>query len=706
MRPGTLVAPGLLAHGIYAHLLDSVAEAETSPASEYCTTPACQRIATELKQNLAHNYQKFNPCTDFEEMVCGGWREVHDIRDDQRRIDTMSLIKDRVAEITREIVEGPLPADIDPESQDAQNFYKMKTAYDACMNTEAIFKLGIEPLKAKLEMLDSATTIEDAIITLLENGMDGLVRVTPMLDDANPNVLTIGVSGPQDLGLPSREHFKQDKLVKKYCAVVAQVLGSFDDTIDVSAANKLVTFERSLALSMPPSADSQNIKLLYNPMSLEKAASLAPSIDLEGIIKALAPKDVSIRDVVVLHPGYLTSLEYTLEDTSLLLLKSYFKWRMIQGYAAFFEHDVFRPLLELQIDIAGITPETKLDRQDTCIRKLGSNLDGILGRFFIEKAFSPAAKAFGEEMVDNMREVFTTKLRAVEWMDKRTTKNAIEKVQNMNQKIGYPTESPDITNPDDLFEFYELVQVNSDTFFENEVSIRKMTFTMQWEALAEPFEDKEWQAGCHAANAYYSPAGNEMMLPAGLMQFPIFDPDVPAYVSYGAYGSVVGHELSHAFDDTGRYYDPKGRYRDWWDQATERQFDEKTQCFVDQFSAFVHPNSPPKARYHVDGKFTLNENIADSGGLSVSYDAWKKFDAKTGATGGQKLPGLDFFTREQLFFVSFGSLWCSKTRGYASRLSSDPHAPPWARIKGSVANNRAFLQAFDCPVKEPVCEMW
>jgi endothelin-converting enzyme len=202
----------------------------------------------------------------------------------------------------------------------------------------------------------------------------------------------------------------------------------------------------------------------------------------------------------------------------------------------------------------------------------------------------------------------------------------------------------------------------------------------------------------------YNPPGNEIVFPAGIMQFPVFDVNVPHYLSYGAFGSVSGHELSHAFDSTGRHYDQNGNYTDWWTEKTVAGFKERADCFVSQYSNYTIDGLDNKP-LHVNGKLTLGENIADAGGISASFSAWKK---RAKETPNQDLPGLDFFTQEQLFFISYANWWCGKSRKEAAvnRIYTDPHAPKWARILGTVANSKDFLESFQCKERKPVCELW
>ncbi len=246
--------------------------------------------------------------------------------------------------------------------------------------------------------------------------------------------------------------------------------------------------------------------------------------------------------------------------------------------------------------------------------------------------------------------------------------------------------------------------INSTTYFSNAISITRNEITQEWSALGKPVDRDQWDMTVPTVNAYYNPPGNEIVFPAGIMQFPVFDVNVPQYLSYGAFGSVSGHELSHAFDSTGRHYDQNGNFTDWWTNATVENFKERAECFVNQYANFT-VDGPDDKPLHVNGRLTLGENIADAGGLGAAFKAWQK---RAVENPNQNLPGLDFFSQEQLFFVNYANWWCGKTRKETAiqRIYLDPHAPKEARILGTMANSRDFRESFECKVKEPVCELW
>lgn len=385
-------------------------------------------------------------------------------------------------------------------------------------------------------------------------------------------------------------------------------------------------------------------------------------------------------------------------------MASFFLWKAVQSFASYVEADEVKPYSRFRNELAGKDPDSVPERWRTCIGHVDGGVGWILSRFFVEKAFSAKAKVFGDKIVSDIKDQFAYKLRHTKWMPVKVIDKALAKVHNIVQKIGYPTKSPDIMDPKDLQGYYKDLKLAKDSYFANAVYMRQLSVRQGWQALGHPVDRDEWGMTVPTVNAYYNPPGNEIVFPAGIMQFPVFDVNVPSYLSYGAFGSVAGHELSHAFDSTGRHYDQNGNYTDWWTNSTVEAFQQRAECFVDQYHNFTVPGQDDKP-LHVNGRLTLGENIADAGGLSASFQAWKLHSKKR---KDQNLPGLDFFSQDQLFFVSYSNWWCGKSRKETAinRIYVDPHAPKWARVLGSMSNSREFREAFHCPVKEPTCELW
>ncbi|KAF3358307.1 hypothetical protein VDGD_04966 [Verticillium dahliae] len=677
---------------------------------DLCLTPACVHAASEILYNLSPDYKNLDPCSDFEELVCGGWRDRHDLRSDQGDAFTGTIMAENSQLLLRHILEAPYPKSAASDSADEGNFKKMKSAYDACLDEDAIKASGIEPLKHTIDELgkmfphDSGKPLKNAISFLHKYGITPLVSAGTGADDRDPDTVVISISPPWTFGLPSKERYEDEKLVEKYRNVTVEVLELLYPHADKTWFPKVTDLEKKLAAASPSTEEREDVTKTYNPLKLEDAAALAPLADLVGLVHDLAPADFAADRVIVTSPEYLKSLSAILSETPAIVLFNYFVWKTVQSLAFSVEADEVKPYKRFVNELSGKEPDSAPERWRRCVGHVDDGLGWLLSRFFVEKAFSADAKDFGDTIIKDIKSEFTNKLKATEWMDDETAEKAINKVHNIIQKIGYPTSSPDITNATELHAYYNSVNVSASDFFGNGLSVRAFDTAREWAALGKPVDRNEWGMSVPTVNAYYNPPGNEIVFPAGIMQFPVFDVEAPAYISYGAFGSVAGHELSHAFDSTGRHYDENGNFTDWWTEDTVKAFKKRTECFVSQYANYTI-EGPDGKPLHVNGRLTLGENIADAGGLSASFQAWQR---RAKETPNKNLPGLEHFTHEQLFFVTYSNWWCGKSRKdtAVNRIYTDPHAPKWARILGTMANSREFRESFQCKVKEPTCELW
>ena len=273
----------------------------------------------------------------------------------------------------------------------------------------------------------------------------------------------------------------------------------------------------------------------------------------------------------------------------------------------------------------------------------------------------------------------------------------------MIQKVGFQTKNPSEESPKDLDEYYAQLRVTNN-FFDNGLAYADFNQNKSWYDLLKPTDRDQWGMTAPTVNAYFNPPLNEIVFPAGIMQMPVFSGDLPEYVSYGGFGATAGHELTHGFDDNGSQYDDTGHYRNWWDNSTTARFENKTQCFVRQYSRYTVEGFDGE-KVPVNGRLTLGENIADAGGLNAAYRAWKDREAKA---FNPSLPGLEEFTNDQLFFVSYANSWCEKIRKEAllKQVYSDPHSPADKRVVGPLDNSPDFREAFNCAVKKATCDLW
>ncbi|KAF9893058.1 hypothetical protein FE257_012469 [Aspergillus nanangensis] len=682
-------------------------------ATSVCETPECVHAASEILYNLDPNYANIDPCTDFDQYVCGGWRERHDMRPDQGSIFAGTLMSEAAETRLRHLLESEKPSD----SSDEKIFAKLKAAYGSCIDETNISKRGSKPLDDMLAKIDriyptgvatdqgSDTDLTDAVMFLMESGTSALISPFVGPDDRAPDEVAVFVNPLREIGLPAREYYNDTKAVDEYTAVLEQVLGKFVSADKKNRLSDVVKFEGKVANITPDTQSQEDVTKSYNPHSMEETRSMLPQVFLSDIIASLAPSGFKTDRLILGSPTYLKSLSAILSETPRETIQLYFKWKIVQAYAGYIEDPKIQPLRELNNKLAGKDPKASRERWRKCISSLDEDLGWILSRFYVLDAFSEESKNLGDKIVSDIKERFVYTLHQTNWMSSEVRDLGVKKVGNIVQKIGYPTKSPNVMDPADLENYYKDLSISNDTFFENGQAAAKFDLHREWSKLGKPTDRNEWDMTASTVNAYYNPPGNEIVFPAGIMQPPTFyGPSAPLYLAYGAFGAVSGHELSHAFDSTGRHYDETGNYTDWWDEKTVQGFEERAQCFVDQYSKFTVPgkNSEP---LHVNGHLTLGENIADAGGIGASFHAWKKREE---ATPDPQLPGLSTFSKEQLFFISYANWWCGKSTLEAAReaIYNDPHAPKPARILGTMANSREFNEAFNCPAKEPTCKLW
>lgn len=358
-----------------------------------------------------------------------------------------------------------------------------------------------------------------------------------------------------------------------------------------------------------------------------------------------------------------------------------------------------------------MSQDPSADRTTACADYLDKSLAWMTSKLFLEQKYTEEDRKAVTTIMNNLLSSFGERVKNVDFIDEDTKGLIQDKLDDMTLRIGYPMDTPDALNATSLKAYYDGVEITG-SHFSNVLSIRKWYSELQWKALLFPVDETTWpNSGVHSwvANARQWRERNTAIVPAGISQSPLFDRKAPPYLSYGGMGIVAGHEITHGFDSVGRHFDQKGRLRDWWSQSSADAFDNKTQCFVEQYSKVpiigfdgVTAKSENNETVYVDGANTLPENLADAGGLVTSYDIWKKLDDEC---PGQGLPGLEEFTRDQLFFIAYGQIWCSRLTPDQAAVQ-DAHAPPFARARVAPQNSAAFLEAFSCKQKEPTCELW
>ena len=641
--------------------------------------------------------------------------------------------------ILRHILEDSVPSSKKSSKvlveADSDNFSKLKAAYNACMDQNTIKTIGLAPLRKivdkvkefypaghQVDQVDQASFSsqrplvkpEEDLTAVLEKlssiGIEALVNAYVGADDRDPDKTILTFSPPYSPGLPSIEYYDDKDIVSRYTDVATVVLNNsaFREVAGYEDTGKLVKemidFETKLAKVSPTTQQQQDVTYYYNPFSVKELQALLPQINFEKFIDHFYNGSLPSK-VIVGSPSYMKNVSTILDGTPKEVIQTFLTWKTIQTYVSTVDDPAITPLRQFENTLRGLDPNAEPERWRTCVGAVDGQLGWILSKYFVDAAFSPEAKKFGELIIGDIKTSFLASLKEATWMSPEVRELAAEKVVEIDVKVGYPTTNPNILDPHALKDFYSELEISNSSYFENSLHSTIFDIKSMWAKLGKPTRKDEWILSAPTVNAYYNPPGNEIVFPAGIMQSPVFyDPTVPQYLSYGAFGSVSGHELSHAFDSTGRHYDVKGNYTDWWDQGTVSAFEEKAQCFINQYGNFTVPGNNGQD-LHVNGRLTLGENIADAGGVSAAYAAWKRRNAEA---PNQVLPGLEKFTADQLFFINYGTWWCGKIRKEAQieRIYTDEHAPTKYRISGTMDNSAEFKQAFGCKKKEPVCKLW
>jgi endothelin-converting enzyme len=685
-----------------------------SSGASTCTSPQCVLAAATLLKSISKRYKDLDACEDFRTFSCEGFDAIHEIPSDQSNVGSLKLMADDGQLILKHILESPAPTKESlfwtASNPDKAIFTKLQDAYGACMNETLLESLGSLPLLELLAPLEELypkkqpkgkkkldTSLTDALQYLESIGVGGPLALGIGADDKDPGTNVLQVGAPYSFGLPSKEYYNNTEIVTLYKDTIGSVLeallkeakpDSFFVTtfanlgsphvLNSTVVDSVVAFEQSAANSAPDPEDANDVTKYYNPRTPGETALLIPDIQVLDIVKNFTGGFIPPK-VIVTSPDYLKSLSKLLHTQDRETLQAYLAWKVVASWGGSVESDAVKPLLRFRNKLQGKAPDVKSERWKTCISVVDSDLSWILSRSFIEAAFSKEAKDLGDQIIHDIKDEFSRKLNASEWMTESVRKLAIDKVHYIRQKIGYPTKSPDITKASVLEKYYANVKISKDTFFRNRISATQADIAREWDQANHPVDKDTWGMTASTVNAYYNPPGNEIVFPAGIMQSPVFySPSVPKYLSYGAFGAVAGHELSHAFDSSGRNYDQNGNYTDWWDNSTIVAFKKKTDCFVEQYHNYTVPTKD--GPLPINGKLTLGENIADAGGLTAAFQSWKRRDAEN---PDQLLPGLEDFTKEQVFFLAYGLTWCGKHREeeIVQRIYTDPHSPDSFRIK-------------------------
>ncbi|TAM12541.1 MAG: M13 family peptidase [Nevskiaceae bacterium] len=614
---------------------------------------------------------------DFYAHVNGKWLKSAEIPADKPSYGAFYKVIDDTREQLRTLIDAALkqPHDkLDPGTRKVVDFYA------SYMDTARIEQVGLEPLRpllARIAALRDKAGLPALVAELQQVGVT-VPFMTSVQQDAKDSSRYIVEFDQDGLGLPDRDYYLKDdaRFVKDrglYVKHVETMLGLAGDLRAAEDAAAIMAFETTLAKAQWARVDTRDATKVYNPIAPAKFASLAPGFGWEAYLKAVGvpPQDF----IVVAEPDYLTGFAAALDKAPLATLKAYFTWHVISDYAnnlsAAFEDSHFA----FYGTVLQGTPE-QLPRWQRALRAVDSGIGFALGKMYVAKYFPPAYKARMDTLVENLRAAFKVSIENSTWMDATTQARALDKLAKFEPKIGYPAKWRD----------YSKLDIAADDLVGNVMRANRFEFRRNLAHLGHPVDRSEWYMTPQTVNAYYSPATNQIVFPAAILQPPFFDPNADEAVNYGAIGAVIGHEMSHGFDDQGAKYDGDGNLHDWWTPATLAHFKTLTKALIAQYDAYA-----PLPGVHVNGALTVGENIADNAGVHIAYKAYHM------ALGNTPAPVIDGLTGDQRFFIGWAQAWRSKRRASYEKMliTVDPHSPPQFRTNGVMSDVKAFYKAFD-----------
>ncbi|XP_016337773.1 endothelin-converting enzyme 1-like [Sinocyclocheilus anshuiensis] len=593
---------------------------------------------------------------------------------------------------------------------------KAQWYYQACMNESKIEELGAKPLQDLINRTggwglkdpwdkDNFQEVLRIVSASFRTSPFFTVFVSTDSKSSNSNIIQVDQSG---LGLPSREYYlnktANEKYLKAYLNFLVELgilLGGSEETSQ-KMMQEIIDFETALAHITVPQEERRDEMKIYHKIQAKELATLAPAVDWMPFLSAVFTP-VALNDsepVVVYAKEYLQKVSELISNTNKSVLNNYMimkvVWKMVSILDQRFQ-DAEQRFLEVMYGTKkSCTPRWKL-----CVSDTDSALGFALGALFVKATFSEDSKAFVEDMVSEIKWAFEDSLKTVGWMDPKTKKAAKEKADAIYNMVGYPKF---IMKPKELDMVFNDFDVVSDLYFQNVMNYYNFSARVTSNQLRKAPNRDQWSMTPPTVNAYYNPTKNEMVLPAGILQAPFYNHAWPKAMNFGGIGVVMGHELTHAFDDQGREYDKDGNLRQWWQNSSLEAFKHQTQCMVEQYSNYSINKEP------LNGKHTLGENIADNGGLRAAYKAYINWIEKSGEEA--TLPALGM-TNHQLFFVGFAQVWCSVRTPESSHegVITDPHSPSRFRVIGTISNSHEFSAHFGCKADSPMnpkrkCELW
>jgi len=644
--------------------------------------------------NTANFDKTCKPCDDFYQFAMGGWMKANPIPAEYSTWGTFTQLRDNNLTAMRTILEAAAKADAPAGS----NEQKIGVFYASCMDTTAIDAAGLKPIATELAAIDAINdrkSLDAAIAQLQREGASVLFRFGSG-QDIKDSTRVIAVASQGGLGMPDRDYYFRDddkskQLRQDYEQHVAKMFELAGDAPDKAAAEtkSVISIETALAKASSTRVELRNPEKNYNLMPLSEMTALTPGWSWESYLHAVGAP--AVQQVNVRQPEFFKVMNQELASVSLPDWKIYLRWHVIHASAPGLPERFVEENFDFYDRKLSGTKEL-LPRWKRCAQSTDRNLGEALGQVYVEKYFPPAARARAKEMVNNLISALRDDIPTLSWMGPDTKKQALAKLEGFTVKIGYTDKWRDYSN----------LTIDRSSYSANVRRSIEFEYARQLGKIGKPVDRTEWGMTPPTVNAYYNSSMNEIVFPAGILQPPFYDPNADDAVNYGGIGAVIGHEISHGFDDQGSKFDGRGNLREWWTPDDRKNFTLRSDCVVNQFNGYeVEPG------LHQNGKLVLGESIGDLGGLAIAYAAYEK------SIEGRRPKDIDGLTPEQRFFLGWAQVWGTNQRAEAARLgtNTDPH--PLARFRGNgpLSNMAEFAKAFGCKkgdamVREQVCKIW
>ncbi len=618
-----------------------------------------------------------DPCQDFFSFSCGGWIKKTEIPADKPRYSRgFSEIQKRNEQDLREALEAA------QKSPDNPGDDKLDAFYGACVDGEAADKAGttgLDKLRGVIRGVHDAKSLAIALADLHKARVFALFSVSDDQDfkDATRVIATIDQDG---LGLPDRDYYTKDdakskELVQKYTSHVERMLalGGHSKREASKAAARIVALETRLAKAQKTRVERRDPKSLYNKIDRDGLKQKAPSFDWDLYFQVLGFAE--LRDINVTSLTYLDELERVVKGERPEGWREYLEFHLLRSLASTLPKPFVDESFELERALTGQAKQR--DRWKRCVDATDSALGELLAQAFVARRFGKDQKEAVEAMVFAIRDAFGREVKQLDWMDAKTQARAEEKLKAMAYLIGYPSRWRTYDFP-----------VGKGAFTVNTLAAREHETKRRLTKVGKPLDREEWQMTPPTVNAYYDPLKNHMVFPAGILQPPFYGKGHGVAVNAGGIGMVVGHELTHGFDDEGSQFAGNGNLENWWEPEVKGRFEKKAACVDAQYSSYE-----PLPGVKLNGKLTLGENIADIGGIKLAFRAYRAMRAKA-----TEVDVADGYTEDQQFFLAVGQAWCFKAKDEWTRMAAsvDPHSPPKFRVNGALSDTPEFATAFSC----------